>query len=223
MTAMPHRSQDEWLQILKDAPSGIIPGNPEEVLRQADIIKLWFTREKVVQEDGRVLDLGCGTGRLAIALSDFPITYVGLYVASSCIEFCQRSFAPWTNFSFVHHDVRNNCYNPNGLIEPSTATLPFPSKEFDSVAAISVFTHIGSAQARDRHLKEIHRVLRPGGHFFCTWFRSPPNVVTGDENRAVFPEQEILNSIRNFRVLHEEGGNTTEYHDQWSMHLQSKE
>jgi ubiquinone/menaquinone biosynthesis C-methylase UbiE len=223
MTAMPHRSHDEWLQILKQAPVGIIPGSTEEVLRQAEIIKLWFTREKVVQEGSHVLDLGCGTGRLAIALSDVPVTYVGLDVVSSCIEFCQRTFAPWKNFSFVHHDIRNNCYNPNGLIEHSAATLPFPSKEFDSVAAISVFTHIGTAQARDQHLKEVHRVLRPGGQFFCTWFRSPPNAVTSDESRAVFPEQEILNAIRNFRILHEEGGKTTEHHDQWSMLLQSKE
>jgi ubiquinone/menaquinone biosynthesis C-methylase UbiE len=220
---MPHRSQDEWLQILKDAPKGIIPGSAEEVLRQADIIKSWFTREKVVQEGSRVLDFGCGTGRLAIALADLPISYVGLDVATSCVEFCQRTFAPWKNFSFVHHDVRNDCYNAQGVIDPSVVTLPFPSEAFDTVVAISVFTHIGSAQARDRHLKEIRRVLRPGGHFFCTWFRSPPNAVTSDESRAVFPEQEILDAIRNFRILHEEGGKTTEYHDQWSMHLQSRE
>jgi len=39
--------------------------------------------------------------------------------------------------------------------------LPFPDDSFDSASAIGVIEHIAD---QDRVLREIHRVLRPGGH-----------------------------------------------------------
>jgi len=52
------------------------------------------------------------------------------------------------------------------LIEPS-GPAPFPAAFFDVVVAVSVFTHFAEA-AQDIWLRELHRVLRPGGLLFAS-------------------------------------------------------
>jgi SAM-dependent methyltransferase len=116
-----------------------------------------------------VLDVGCGTGRIAAALTDYltpDARYLGLDVLRPSIEWAARAFKPFPHFAFRWVDVRNPYYNPKGL---SAAHLPFESRAFDFSFMTSVFTHLHDDVAA-RYLKEVARALKPGGTFVASWY-----------------------------------------------------
>jgi ubiquinone/menaquinone biosynthesis C-methylase UbiE len=51
------------------------------------------------------------------------------------------------------------------IVQGDAAALPFANGTFTSAIAILVLHHLSSSELQDRAFTEIHRVLRPGGHF----------------------------------------------------------
>jgi len=93
----------------------------------------------------RVLDFGCGVGRV---LQYFARDNVELYacdVDASAIEYVRRTFPA------VQSAV--NRYDP---------PLPYPDAQFDVVYSVSIWTHL-PPHAQIPWLLEIRRVLAPGG------------------------------------------------------------
>ena len=131
-----------------------------------------FVREAGLRPDERVLDLGCGVGRTAVALTRFmgaPGSYEGIDIVRPSIEWCQRTITPrFPNFRFTHADVFNRHYNAGGRVQASEFRLPYPDGEFDLVFLTSIFTHLVPRDARN-YLSEIQRVLEPGGRCFNTF------------------------------------------------------
>jgi SAM-dependent methyltransferase len=99
-----------------------------------------------------VLDFGCGCGRLTRLLSLRPDKWSthGCDVNASHVRWCQDHL-PTVRTQKV------------GSRPPSS----YRDAQFDLVYSISVFTHLPSSVAND-WLREIHRVLRPGGLFILT-------------------------------------------------------
>ena len=126
-----------------------------------------------LKPDHKVLDIGCGMGRIAIGLLDFlnkDAEYHGLDVVKNNIKWCTEKIPPRNpNFHFQHLDIQNKDYNPHGTIEGTDFRVPLPSDSMDIVILTSVFTHL-MPDVTINYLKEIARVLRPGGKVFCTWF-----------------------------------------------------
>jgi len=131
-----------------------------------------FVREAGLKPDERVLDLGCGVGRSAVALTRFMGaggSYEGIDIVLPSIDWCQRNITPrCPSFRFTHADVYNRHYNAAGRVQASEFRLPYPDGEFDFVFLTSIFTHLVPRDARN-YLAEIHRVLRPGGRCFNTF------------------------------------------------------
>jgi SAM-dependent methyltransferase len=121
-------------------------------------------------EGKRILEVGCGCGRNALALSTYDVAYEGLDIFSPFIAWCQRHISRLhPNFLFHHVDVYNGAYNPRGTIRPEAFAFPFGDKSFDLVILTSVFTHMLEPEVR-RYLDEIARVLKPGGDVYVTYF-----------------------------------------------------
>jgi SAM-dependent methyltransferase len=121
----------------------------------------------------RVLDIGCGIGRVARVLARElrpPGSYDGFDIVSTSIDWCSRHYrstpAP---FRFKHSDIHNTTYNPQGTISAADYRFPYPDNSFDLVVAVSLFTHLVPESA-SHYLAEAARVLAPGGRMLLTWF-----------------------------------------------------
>lgn len=122
----------------------------------------------------RLLDVGSGIGRIALALSEeYPeLEYVGFDIVRYGITWCEKRFRNLPTYRFRHADIRNTFYNPFGRISPEEFTFPFGDATFDRVIATSVFTHLLPSTTR-RYLAESARVLAPGGRLYMTAFLIP--------------------------------------------------
>jgi len=98
----------------------------------------------------RWLDFGCGPGRVARFLVEARVGEIlGVDV--------DRSAVRWARLHLEGHFVPTMARPP----------LPFPAGSFDVAYAVSVFTHLDEEQQRE-WLRELHRVLRPGGLLLAT-------------------------------------------------------
>ncbi len=120
-------------------------------------------------EDGRllrILDLGCGPGRLTVALKDrFPNAEVwGVDVSGPMVRYAHMRAA----------DMGRDVHFVQALAEQTG----FPDGHFDAVIAYILF-HEVPASATHAIVKEVHRITRPGGVFQPIDFPSdqqrPPN------------------------------------------------
>jgi SAM-dependent methyltransferase len=126
-----------------------------------------------VAPDARVLDIGCGIGRIAVPLTHYltPLgSYEGLDIIPEAISWCSRKITPkYPNFQFQLADVANQNYNPKGAFRAAEYTFPYEDMSFDFVFLGSVFTHM-LPQEVERYLSEIRRVLKAGGKSLSTYF-----------------------------------------------------
>jgi SAM-dependent methyltransferase len=126
-----------------------------------------------LQPADRVLDVGCGIGRMARVLTrelQPPGAYDGFDISRQAIEWCRRHYVRLpVPFTFTHADLVNSLYNPGGGGAASDYHFPYLDHSFDLVIATSVFTHL-LADAVDNYLAQAARVLAPGGRLFVTWF-----------------------------------------------------
>ena len=117
--------------------------------------------------DSRLLDLGCGPGRLTIGLRELLPglqRYVGVDVQSGHVKWCAKHLgAP--GWSFVHVDAQNDRYNPSGSERLALDITP----GFDVAFAYSVFSHMRSDDTAF-YLSELGRLLDPGGVAVFTAF-----------------------------------------------------
>lgn len=121
----------------------------------------------------RVLDIGCGVGRLAVPLTQYldgTGSYEGMDPVAAGIAWCTRAITPaYPAIRFRHLDLRHALYNPEGTLDTSATPLPFPDASFDMVAMVSVLTHLHQPDAL-HYARETARLLRPGGRCFATAF-----------------------------------------------------
>lgn len=132
----------------------------------ADQLEEWAGLEK----GDRVLDVGCGYGRLAHALKrrSFRGSYLGLDILPRQIRWCRRNLSGW-RWRFRHMDVRNLRYNPGGKLAAETLSLGRYCSSVDLVVASSLFTHLEAASVR-HYLREFVSLLAAGGAIYASFF-----------------------------------------------------
>ncbi len=100
-----------------------------------------------VKRGDRVVDIGCGNGRLYPFFKNKATDYNGIDASRKLIEIAADKY-PGGNFSVG-----------------DALHLPFIADEFDLAVSLAVLHHIPSRECRDKFFQEAHRILRTGGYF----------------------------------------------------------
>lgn len=134
-----------------------IPLAPE-LERERYAIQLYHhvaTAVPVAERD--VLEVGCGRGGGAAYIARYlkPRQMTGLDRTPPAIAFARNHFAAEKNLRFVEGDAHS---------------LPFEDNSFDAVVNIESAQHYADIEL---FLREVHRVLRPGGHLLIACFEDP--------------------------------------------------
>ena len=159
-----------------------------------------------------VVDVGCGYGRLAAAFAKTGVGYVGLDVNKKRAAYAGGLYAPYTDCQFFTLPVGNDRYNPGGK-RPEKATLPLGADLFAAAFAVSLFTHIHAADGVRQYLREISRILAPGGVLLSTWLTEPTGKAS-DDHRAWYACLDVETFLKEagFETVSAEGAGTVESH-----------
>ncbi len=121
----------------------------------------------------RVLDIGCGIGRIAIPLTKYLNSngaYEGFDIVKRGIDWCKKNITTkYPNFKFIHIDLKNDLYNLTTEEAAKNFVFPYNDNEFDLIVLTSVFTHM-LPEDIENYTKEINRVLKVGGKCLATYF-----------------------------------------------------
>jgi ubiquinone/menaquinone biosynthesis C-methylase UbiE len=102
-----------------------------------------------------VLDVGCGTGALLVELAKAGAKVTGIDTFEE---------ADGIDRHIAEARLRENQVDAK-MIQGTAAVLPFPDGSFELAVNIGMLEHIPPGQ-RPGMLREIFRVVRPGGHLF---------------------------------------------------------
>ncbi|HTY01714.1 MAG TPA: class I SAM-dependent methyltransferase, partial [Bacteroidota bacterium] len=120
----------------------------------------------------KILDIGCGSGQVAIPLRTFldeAGRYEGWDLMEDAIAWCIRNISKQDpRFRFMHLDVQNGMYNPRGRCAPEAFTFPADGK-YDVIFLKSVFSHMLPPETRN-YLRQISLCLGEGGKCLATFF-----------------------------------------------------
>src|SRR6266481_4194697 len=134
-----------------------------------------------------VLDLCCGTGDLAIAVNGKYRTRV------VAVDFAHRMLLRARKKGARLHGPGPVQLRPIRFVEADALQLPFPDDSFDLVTTAFGFRNLANYESG---LREIQRVLKPGGTIAILEFAEPPDGLLGDLYR--FYCQTVLPRIGGF-------------------------
>ncbi len=146
--------------------------------------------------DRMILDAGCGTGGNLEWLTRYAGNgrIVGIDLISTAIDFCRK---------------RNHL----NLAQASATDLPFADASFDLTTSFDVLAQIPGKDADERAMREMFRVLRPGGIAFVRsaayeWMRSGHDEALGTQRRYRLPELRLKLQHSGFTILRETYANS---------------
>ncbi len=144
-----------------DVTAWLMTGGRECVFRER------LMRLAPLSPQGSVLDVGCGTGSLALAIKrrmGSACEVIGIDASAEMIERARRKAGK----------ARLNVAFQESIAE----ALPFADASFDVVFSTLMLHHMPS-KARARCLDEIARVLKPGGSVLIADFETSENAAHG--------------------------------------------
>lgn len=148
-----------------------------------------------VSRGARILDAGCGTGLLTLALMrylNFPVSITALDLSATSISAARKAVEEGPGRT---RDVT--------FAEGNLLSLPFADNSLDLVVTSGALEYV----PLDEGMTELSRVIAPGGHLLHIPCRRPSPATTFLEILFRFkshPRKEILRQTdRHFRMVHE--------------------
>jgi SAM-dependent methyltransferase len=151
-------------------------------------LEFCLLRQHGLEPGHTVVDVGCGSGRLAVQLKDWLTgTYVGLDVVPDLFQYAQRACArsDWRFYA-----------------APGTH-IPEPDDSADFVTFFSVFTHLLFEETY-RYLRDSARILKPGGRIVFSFleFRVPSHWFIFENSAKDDRPEKVLNQFMDRDMIH---------------------
>ena len=111
------------------------------------------------EEDGSILELGCGTGRVLVPLAGLGHAVTGVDISPSLLDVTRAK-------------LRTTHYAPRAtLLESDLRTFDLPAKNYAlAICTSNTLMHFTSPEEQLAVLQNAHRHLRPGGLLFIDLF-----------------------------------------------------
>ena len=115
---MPDTANDAMLippaELLFDGSS-----SPEQFVQLGEgFCQHFLLARAMLPPSGAILDLGCGNGAVARALTKYLASegrYEGLDINASSVTWLTENYKAYSNFTFTHANVYNRMYNAAGV------------------------------------------------------------------------------------------------------------
>ncbi len=146
-----------------------------------------------IENDQKILDLGCGNGRLLNILQNKKIEYIGIDNSEKLLIQAQQQYPDFRE-KFLKADALN---------------LPFIDDEFDRIISIAVLQHIPSKAYRIKFLEEAFRTLKKEGKLVLTvwlvkngssYYRSVNNILNNVKSFFGFSKMDVNDLLIPFKV-----------------------
>ncbi len=110
--------------------------------------------EKYIKNGQKILDLGCGNGRLVNLLGNYDIEYVGSDISSDLLNYAKKQdFGKIKNFQFIESDMLD---------------LEFLDNSFDIIFLIASYHHLRIKSQRIKILEKMNKWLKKDGLIIMT-------------------------------------------------------
>ncbi len=101
-------------------------------------------------KDKTIADIGCADGYGTTFLADYAASVTGVDYSAETVALASQKHKHKSNLKFV---------------QSSVPPLPFENESLDAITSFQFIEHI---ENRLDFIKEVYRVLKPGGVFLCT-------------------------------------------------------
>jgi ubiquinone/menaquinone biosynthesis C-methylase UbiE len=133
---------------------------------------------KLFGTGNKILDIGSGNGKLAFAMAEKKNEVIGLDISKVAITIAQKRLMKLNKqlqVVFKQGDARN---------------LSFDDNTFDVIVSQDLVEHITEDDFK-MHLKEVYRVLKPGGRYFF-W---TPSALRGGSSHGLHIKEYSVNEM----------------------------
>lgn len=122
------------------------------------------------QDGSKVLDFGCGNGRLLELLAIKNPQYFGTDVSQKLLDFAQNKYQDINTEFDSESESNSDKASKRQFIKlnPSQESLAFADNFFNAVYSIAVFHHFPSRAYRQTWTQELYRVTASEGHVVVT-------------------------------------------------------
>lgn len=106
----------------------------------------WLSVHTNLDEKSRILDVGCGDGRVASAFARYGVKFRGKYygfdIDKKRIDSLNQLFKSNVSFNFTHADIYHSYYNKNGKVDADNYNYEYSPNSFDIIFFNSIFSHL---------------------------------------------------------------------------------
>jgi len=149
--------RETWnkLSISREAALMHVAGYTDEarISYETEVNSISLLRNSIgIRPEDTVLEIGCGVGRVGKVLAPQVRRWIGCDVSDNMLLHAADRLKGLSNVELVRVS--------------GTDLAPIPDASVDSVYCHVVFMHLEEWD-RFAYVREAHRVLRPGGRFYC--------------------------------------------------------